>query len=61
MRDMNRIAKLCEIVAIEWETNCPDWRFMQLMYNFMSWLGYDGFYLEDDAFIEKFKEFMKGA
>lgn len=61
MRDINRIVKLCEVVSEEWETKCPDLRFMQLMCNFMSWLGYDGFYLEDDVFIEKFKEFMKGA
>jgi len=61
MRDINRIAKICAAIAKDWKAKCPDWRFMQLMCNFMSWLGHDGFYLEDDIFIEKFKEFMKGV
>lgn len=60
MRDVNRIFKITNEIAIKWCINCPDWRFMQMICNFISWLGSDGFYLEDDKFEEKFNEFMEG-
>ena len=58
MRNENRIYPICIEIAIEWQNTCPDWRFMQLFDNFQKWLGNDGFYLEDDKFMEKFKEYM---
>lgn len=59
MRDISRIYKICNEIAPLWQEKCPDWRFMQLLNNFMAWLGSDGFYLEDDKFIEYFKKFME--
>ena len=42
-----------------WQHYCPDWRFMQLMSNFALWYGADPFYMEDDEFIKKFREFLE--
>lgn len=58
MRDINRIDGFCQVIAEKWKTKCPDWRFGQLMINFLSWLGYDPFYMEEDKFLAKFEEFM---
>lgn len=58
MRDEGRIFPLCMRIAHLWLDNCPDWRFMQLMSNFALWYGADPFYMEDDQFVEKFKEFI---
>ena len=59
MRDINRIEGICNKISEIWKNYCPDWRFMQLMNNFMGWLGHDGFYIEDDKFIERFNEYIK--
>lgn len=59
MRDTHRILPLMKEVASLWLAKCPDWRFMQLMSNFAVWYGADPFYLEDDVFLEKFKEFIE--
>ena len=53
MRDIDRIEKVCEALAHAWK-RVPDMRFMQLIDNFQAWLGNDGFYLEEDSFLEKF-------
>lgn len=58
MRDEGRIFPLCMRIAHLWLDHCPDWRFMQLMSNFALWYGADPFYMEDDQFVEKFKEFI---
>lgn len=58
MRDPRRCIEVMRTIQSHWENTCPDWRFMQLMSNFMSWLGYDPFYMEDDQFVEKFEEFI---
>lgn len=60
MRDINRIKPICDEICNLWVI-VPDCRFMQLVCNFTKYLGYDGFYLEDDAFIEKFREFVKSC
>lgn len=57
MRDKSRISPLCIEFAVKWMNTFPDWRFMQVINNFMRWAGSDCFYLEDDKFIDKFKEF----
>ena len=59
MRNTGRIFPLCNEIAILWADVCPDWRFTQLMNNFLSWMGSDCFYVEDDRFLQKFKEFME--
>lgn len=62
MRDINRIDKVLSDLGKIWK-QVPDWRFLQLITNFQSAYGSDGFYLEDDSFIEllnKYMEFLKG-
>ena len=55
MRDKNRIKPFLDEVDKIWEENCPDWRFGQLLMNF---LDSDPFYWEEDRFLEKLKEFF---
>ena len=59
MRDTHRISPLCIEIAIQWMNTCPDMRFLQLIDNFQAWIGSDGYYMEDDIFLEKFKKFMR--
>lgn len=59
MRDEGRIMPLMMQIARLWQYHCPDWRFMQLMSNFALWYGADPFYMEDDEFIKKFREFLE--
>lgn len=58
MRNINRIPMISMEIRDLWTPYCPDWRFGQLMYNFIAWYG-DPFYLEDDAFIAKLEEYLK--
>lgn len=58
MRDPNRIWNITNHIANQWHYVCPDLRFMQLMSNFIAWLGHDPFYMEDDEFLQKFYEYM---
>ena len=64
MRDPARIMPMCVEMAVKWQDKCPDWRFLQLMNNFLGWLnlrGYmDGFYLEDEKMMELFNQYMEG-
>lgn len=57
MRDIKRIQPLLTDIGNVWEQCFPNMRFMQVIVNFQSWLGSDGFYIEDDKLIEKFCEF----
>ena len=57
MRDPNRIPNFMYELGDIWQKELPDWRFGQLMYNFMADYG-DPFYLEEDKFLEKFKEYV---
>ena len=57
MRDIKRIQPLLEDIGNVWGHCFPDMRFMQVIVNFQSWLGSDGFYIEDNELIEKFCEF----
>lgn len=59
MRDEGRIMPLVMQVGRLWQYYCPDIRFMQLMSDFTLWYGADPFYMEDDEFLTKFKEFMR--
>lgn len=58
MRDEGRIFPLCMKIARLWQYYAPDWRFMQLMSNFVVWYGSDPFYMEDDEFSRQFLKFM---
>ena len=58
MRNSDRIYSTLLEMASLWANTIPDWRFMQVVANFQSWLGSDGFYLEDDQFLEKFKKYI---
>ena len=57
MRDPNRIANFLYELGAIWEKELPDWRFGQLMFNFISECG-DPFYWEEDVFLEKFKAYV---
>lgn len=59
MRDENRIDGFMNELGELWKEKVPDWRFGQLMYNFMAKMG-DPFYWEEDRFMDKFKEFLEG-
>lgn len=60
MRNPNRIPVLLAEITILWINNCPDWRFMQLINNFMEWKKSDCFYMEDENFLEELKTYLKG-
>jgi len=57
MRDPNRMDAFLEELKKEWQ-KVPDWRFIQLMYNFIDATS-ASFYLEEDEFIEKLRKYMK--
>ena len=60
MRDKNRIYPFCMELAELW-SKYSDIRFGQLINNFQSYCNNDLFYMEDDKFLEKFKEYLKDA
>lgn len=57
MRDPERIGGVLAEVERVWR-HLPDWRFAQLIVNFISWYGRDPFYLEDDTFVQKLNQFL---
>lgn len=62
MRDIKRIRKFCNELATIWETQCPDWRFSQLVLNVMESDEMDNtmpFYVEDDEMMKFIKSFFK--
>lgn len=64
MRDEKRIFPFMNEIAALWQTSFPDWRFGQLMTVFENWVKvntsyYDLFYIEEDRFLELFKEFSE--
>ena len=62
MRDINRLDNLYEKIKEYHKYNIPDFRFIQLMINFLIWhhnkYNTDGFYIEDDECIKRFNEFI---
>lgn len=56
MRDPKRIREFCAQLAEIWETQCPDWRFGQLISNVFSG---DPFYLEEDAAMKMIRDYFK--
>lgn len=59
MRDIDRIDIFCNELAAIWKEKCPDWRFGQLIVNFLGWYGRGPFYMEENDFIEELREFLK--
>ena len=57
MRDSARLDKFYDTLKEYHKKYLPDWRFGQLIINFISDCG-DPFYYEEDELIEKFKEYM---
>ena len=58
MRDINRIDPFLKEVGEIWKERFPDWRFGQLMYNFICEIG-DPFYWEEEEFLEKLEKYCK--
>ena len=56
MRDPNRIDDFLKKLGEYWK-RVPDWRFGQLVMNFLSFIGRDPFYLEDDKMEELIAEY----
>ena len=65
MRNPNRLDKFYDEMKEVHKKSFPDWRFGQLMSNFLGWLysvkGRDPFFPEEGDMIEYFKEFANGA
>ena len=62
MRDIKRIRKFCNELANIWESQCPDWRFSQLILNVLNSDEMDdvmAFYVEDDKMMEFIKSYFK--
>ena len=56
MRDVKRLDKFYDELKEVHAKSFPDWRFGQLMFNFISECG-DPFYWEEDKFIEEIKKY----
>ena len=56
MRDIDRLDPFMARLAELWKI-VPDWRFGQLVMNFLSFIGRDPFYLEDDKMEELIAEY----
>lgn len=57
MRDAARLDNFYDTLKEYHKKYLPDWRFGQLIINFISDCG-DPFYYEEDELIEKFKKYM---
>lgn len=58
MRDPNRLDYFYDKIKEDHKKYFPDWRFGQLIMNFLSYAG-DPFYMEEERFLSKWKEFVK--
>lgn len=56
MRDVKRLDKFYDELKEVHAKSFPDWRFGQLMFNFINECG-DPFYWEEDKFIEEIKKY----
>lgn len=59
MRDIKRIYDFCDKLADIWATNCPDWRFCQLMMNVLGSDGKDPWWYEEPEALKLFENFFK--
>ena len=62
-RNPERLENLYEEVKQIHKRSFPDWRFIQLMYNFLGWIQsekkVDGWYYEEDKALELLKEYAE--
>ena len=59
MRDPKRIDNFLKELGKIWKDKCPDWRFGQLMFNFLSQVNEEPFFWEEDKFLKKLEEFFE--
>lgn len=63
MRNPNRIEPFLKEIGKVWREKAPDWRFGQLMVNFLPYLQNkvgDVWFPEEDEFLLTFKQFFNG-
>lgn len=58
MRDKKRIDQFLKKIGEYWKL-VPDWRFGQLMVNFLGQLPRDPFFYEEDELTEELEKFFK--
>ena len=58
MRDPKRIYEFCNKLAAIWATECPDWRFGQLICNVLGTSKIDPFFLEEDEMMKLFENYI---
>lgn len=59
MRDPKRIKKFCNELADIWESQCPDWRFIQFVENVLSASKMSiPFYMEENEMMETIKRYF---
>ncbi len=58
MRDPKRIYEFCNKLATIWATECPDWRFGQLICNVFGTVARDPFFYEEDEMMKLFEDYF---
>lgn len=58
MRDPKRIPGFLKRLEDAWSL-FPDWRFSQFVMNFITWLGRDPFYIEDEKMADLIDLYVK--
>ena len=59
MRDVKRLDNFYNELKQIHKTYFPDWRFGQLISNFLSYISKDCFYWEEDRFIEELNKYVE--
>ena len=58
MRDPKRIYDFCNKLAAIWATECPDWRFGQLICNVFGTYKRDPWWLEEAEMLKWFEDYF---
>lgn len=58
MRDPKRIDLIMREIGALWKEKVPDWRLAQLIMNWLSWLKYDPFYMEDSEIVKSIEDYL---
>lgn len=58
MRDPKRIDEFCSQLAEIWKNCASDWRYGQLMINFLGSFDRDPFFYEEDEMLKKLREYF---
>ena len=61
IRDVKRLDNFYDKLKHIHKTYFPDWRFGQLISNFLSYIGKDYFYWEEDKFIEELNKYVENV